>query len=100
MAYHPYMYQRSADFQGQSTHPSQFLPSRVTPFSFPIGAPFSINAGAAHTAGVAAYCQNPGALNTLPSFLLADYMSHPEYYRTLRAAAGFEPKDDGREGQP
>ncbi|KAK6967620.1 T-box transcription factor TBX2 [Biomphalaria glabrata] len=100
MAYHPFLYQRPSEFQGQPTHPAQFLSPRAIPFTLPLGGPFTLGSGPPHPAGVTSYCPGSGGLGPLPGFLLAEYLAHPEYYRTLRAAAGFEPKDDGVKDNP
>ena len=87
MAYPPYVYQRAADFAG-SAHPAAFLSPRMAPFSLPLAPPYGLTSPAAgpHPGLAAAYGSVTGGLGvgSLPNFLLAEYLSHPDYYRSLR----------------
>ncbi|GFO44287.1 hypothetical protein PoB_007079200 [Plakobranchus ocellatus] len=109
MSYHPYLYQRPSDFHStQPSLPSAFISQTHRPqFSLPIGGPFSLSGGPPGPPGFP-YCGaapgigSPGGavMGMGQNLLLAEYLAHPDYYRQLRAAAGFEPKDDGVKDNP
>ncbi|CAG5122607.1 unnamed protein product, partial [Candidula unifasciata] len=97
MAYHPYLYQRPSDFQDAAASSGSFIYQRISPFSLPLGSAFSLPG----YHGVS-YCPSSGALGTgsLPSFLLGEYLTHPDYCRRLRDNGAFEIKDDGIKDNP
>ncbi|GFR86019.1 T-box transcription factor TBX2 [Elysia marginata] len=109
MSFHPYLYQRPTEFHSSPPSlASPFLPQHHRPqFSLPLGGPFPLPGGAPGPPGFP-YCGTaPGIANgggavmgMGQNLLLAEYLAHPDYYRQLRAAAGFEPKDDGIKDNP
>ncbi|KAK3790713.1 hypothetical protein RRG08_038204 [Elysia crispata] len=109
MAYHQFLYQRPADLHSsQAALTSPFLAQPHRPqFPLPLGGPFSLAGGPPGPPGFP-YCgAAPGiaaggaaVMGMGQNLLLAEYLAHPDYYRQLRVAAGFEPKDDGVKDNP